>query len=112
MPRPESEAETAALQQATQILAQARAQCVALGIEADRLGTLLLDEAMLAWLMAGWPERDVRERLLEAMGRDVRQWYGRARVATGQCDCVQEVQLAGQIEAEAMDEAVRNAPIA
>ncbi len=91
-----------AVSQAVRILADARAECVALGVDPDRLGTMLLDEAMLSWLIAGWSERDVRERLLEAMGRDVRQWFGRARVATGQCDCVQEVQLAGQMEAEAL----------
>lgn len=85
------------------ILARARAQCAALGVAPDELGNLLLDEAMLAWLMGERSERDVRKRLMEAMSEDVRKWYSRARVATGQCDCVQEVHLAGLLEAETMD---------
>ncbi|MEK7945624.1 hypothetical protein WKR98_12780 [Pigmentiphaga sp. YJ18] len=85
---------------AVQILSDARRRCLELGITSEDLGGLLLDEAMLAWLISDWSERDVRRKLMEAMGQDVKMWYARARVATGQCDCVQEVHLAGLLEME------------
>lgn len=88
---------------AVEILSDARRRCLELGITSEQLGGLLLDEAMLAWLMSEWSERDVRRRLMEAMGQDVKTWYARARVATGQCDCVQEVHLAGLLEMEEAD---------
>ncbi|MEL3892611.1 hypothetical protein V6B08_20200 [Ferrovibrio sp. MS7] len=89
---------------AVAILAKARAESMQLGVDPADLGNMFLDEAMLAWLIAEWPERDMRKRLMEAMMDDVKKWYSRARVATGQCDCVQEVHLAGMIEAEALEQ--------
>jgi hypothetical protein len=89
---------------AVAILAKARAEAMQLGVDPADLGNMFLDEAMLAWLIAEWPERDMRKRLMEAMMDDVKKWYSRARVATGQCDCVQEVHLAGMIEAEALEQ--------
>ncbi len=88
---------------AVAILSDARRRCLELDITSEQLGGLLLDEAMLAWLMSDWSERDVRRKLMEAMGQDVKTWYARARVATGQCDCVQEVHLAGLLEMEEAD---------
>ncbi|MBN9472461.1 MAG: hypothetical protein J0H72_00340 [Burkholderiales bacterium] len=98
--KPGRDAGTAA---AVEILSDARRRCLELGITSEQLGGLLLDEAMLAWLMSEWSERDVRRKLMEAMGQDVKTWYARARVATGQCDCVQEVHLAGLLEMEEAD---------
>lgn len=83
-------------------LARARAECLATGISAEQFSDLLLEEAMLAWLVADWPERKVRERLMRALTEEVKAWFARARVATGQCDCVQEVHLAALVEAEGM----------
>ncbi|MBP6819526.1 MAG: hypothetical protein KBC46_09505 [Ferrovibrio sp.] len=100
---------------AVAILAKARAEAMQLGVDPADLGNMFLDEAMLAWLIAEWPERDMRKRLMEAMMDDVKKWYSRARVATGQCDCVQEVHLAGMIEAEALEQGeppVRLVPLA
>ena len=99
-----------ARQNAIAALARARAECLASGISPEQLTDLLLDEAMLAWLVADWPERKVRERLMRAVSEDVRNWFARARVATGQCDCVQEVHLAALLESEAQNRPPEDRP--
>lgn len=85
------------------ILAEARSRCAQLGVAPAQLGDLFLDEAMLAWLLGEWDERAVRKRLMEAMSEDVRKWYARVKLATGQCDCVPEVHLSGLLEMETLE---------
>lgn len=82
-----------------EILARARAECLALGIAPAELGNLLLDEAALSWLMADLDENDVKSRLRRVFQHDMRIWMARAHRAAGQCDCVREVHFAGIFEA-------------
>lgn len=90
--------------EAVTILAEARSRCAQLGVTPKQLGDMFLDEAMLAWLMADHDERAVRKRLMEAMSEDVRKWYARVKLATGQCDCVPEVHLSGLLEMETLQQ--------
>ena len=53
-------------------------------------------------MMAGLSEHDIHERLTAVMQRDVREWFYRARMAKGQCDCVREVHFAALDELKAL----------
>ncbi|MGB6105283.1 MAG: hypothetical protein WBF88_15685 [Pusillimonas sp.] len=100
---PHADLPAEAVSEAVAILAEARSRCAQLGVAPAQLGDLFLDEAMLAWLLGDWDERAVRKRLMEAMSEDVRKWYARVKLATGQCDCVPEVHLSGLLEMEALE---------
>lgn len=77
--------------QAVLILARARAECVALGLDPLRLGELFLEEASLAWLVGGLDDAQVRARLDVLVDRSVRPWLAQLRHRAGVCDCVAEV---------------------
>ena len=82
-------------------IAQARARCLALGVSPETLAEAFIEEALLAWMMAELSEHDIHTRLTEVMRKDVREWFYRARTATGQCDCVREVHFAALEELSA-----------
>jgi hypothetical protein len=79
-------------------IARARAECFESGLSPEAIGTLFVQEALLAWMIEGLSEHQIHERLTAAMRGDLREWFYRARVATGQCDCVREVHLAARDE--------------
>lgn len=87
---------------AVQAIAKARAECASLGLEPERMAELFLDESILAWMVADWNEKNIRDRLMSAISDDVKKWFARARVATGQCDCVQEVHFDALFELETL----------
>jgi hypothetical protein len=87
-------------------LAGTRSRCLELGLEPEALAKLFAQEALLAWMMAGLSEHQIHERLTDLMRRDLREWFYLARMATGQCDCVREVHIAGLEELKALPHGV------
>jgi hypothetical protein len=79
-------------------IAGLRAECLESGIEPAVLGDLLVEEALLAWMMHGLSEQQIHQRATEKLRRDLREWFFRARAVTGQCDCVREVHMNGMVE--------------
>jgi len=79
-------------------IAGLRAECLQAGIEPAVLGDLLVEEALLAWMMSGLSEQEINQRATEKLRRDLREWFFRARTVTGQCDCVREVHMNGMLE--------------
>jgi hypothetical protein len=43
-------------------------------------------------------EHQIHERITAALRVDLREWFFRAHLATGQCDCVREVHFAAREE--------------
>ena len=84
--------------QGVEILAAARSQCIAAGMEPAALGTLFMQEALLAWMVDGMTEHEIHTRIRDLVRKDLRSWFYNARLATGQCDCVREVHFEGMEE--------------
>lgn len=89
---------SAAHEQGVEILASARAQCIDAGLEPAALGTLFMQEALLAWMVDGMTEHEIHTRIRDLVRKDLRSWFYNARLATGQCDCVREVHFEGMEE--------------
>jgi len=85
--------------EAVLILAKARAQCLAMGLDPVRLGELLVEEASLAWLVGGLDDAQIRTRLDSLVDGSVRPWLARLRHRSGICDCVAEVHFEALCEA-------------
>lgn len=89
----------ATLDQAVRAVARARADCLALGLAPAELARLLVEEAALAWMVAGLDEREIRDRLDAVVSGSVKPWLARLRHRSGLCDCVAEVHFAALCEA-------------
>lgn len=85
--------------EAVLLLARARAQCLALGLDPVLLGELLVEEASLAWLVGGLDDSQIRARLDKLLDASVRPWLARLRHRSGICDCVAEVHMQALCEA-------------
>ncbi len=88
-----------AAEEAVLLLAGARAQCLALGLDPVRLGELMVEEASLAWLVGGLDDAQIRTRLDRLLDGSVRPWLARLRHRSGICDCVAEVHFEALCEA-------------
>jgi hypothetical protein len=84
--------------EAVKAIARARAECFESGLSPEAIGTLFAQEALLAWMIEGMSERQIHERITAALRVDLREWFFRAHLATGQCDCVREVHFASREE--------------
>ncbi len=86
-------------EQAVRSLARARAECLALGLAPDELARLLVEEAALAWLIAGSDDQEIRAQLDAVVSESVKPWLARLRHRSGLCDCVAELHIAALCEA-------------
>ena len=60
---------------------------------------MLLDEAILAYLIEGLDDTSIREELAAAVTARATPWLGQLRRKSGMCDCVAEVHFEAECEA-------------
>ncbi len=63
------------LDQAADIIAKARADCLRLGVSASELAELFLDDAVLALYVEGRPRRETSQFFRDYLQRRVPHWY-------------------------------------
>lgn len=78
------------IKRAEAILARARAECLAEGLNPQQLAKLLLPEALLAFMVAGLEQDDTVRAFRDFAEVEIAQWYAMVNVARERCDCARE----------------------
>lgn len=76
--------------EATRLLAEVRSKCVALGLTPREFADLLLPEALLAMMVSGMREEEVKEAFARFARDEIGAWFLQVKRTAGYCDCERE----------------------
>lgn len=75
---------------ATQLIAETRAECAALGLSPAEFAELLLPEALLAMMVDGMSQEEVEDAFARFARDEIGAWFFRVKRVAGYCDCERE----------------------
>ena len=86
---PESASPTPATS-AERVLAQARADCMRVGLDPLEYASLLLPEALLAMMVHGLSQEECAAQFRRFIDENLSRWYAMANGAHERCDCARD----------------------
>ncbi|MGE0653453.1 MAG: hypothetical protein AB7P12_17175 [Alphaproteobacteria bacterium] len=77
-------------EKATRLIAEARVQCVQLGLDPQQFAELLLPEALLAMMIGGLQQEEVEAVFDRFRQTEIPAWFLQVKRTVGYCDCERE----------------------